>query len=210
VNSLDPCTREQLAPLYSPLIQITAQPDPVDMRASDAAIFTSANGVLHAPPGQGRAAFCVGTATTAAARAKGWNAQHAGDDADGLVATIAQIAPGQRLFHLSGTHTRGNITQRLSQAGLSTAHHAVYDQILCPLTPDAMTCLHGGKPAIVPLFSPRTAAHFASQINDLGSVHVVALSPAVADAIQGKLVASLTVVPHPNAQAMGAAIATLL
>ncbi|WP_415405360.1 hypothetical protein [Tateyamaria sp. SN3-11] len=61
--------RDRFAPVFSPLIDIVPLNPPDPMASADAAIFSSANGVAAAPPGDGRIAYCVGPATTVAARA---------------------------------------------------------------------------------------------------------------------------------------------
>ena len=198
--------RTRFDPIFSPLINIVDLGTPVSMSRRDAAIFTSANGVEFAPEGDGRTAFCVGDATTQAAKRRGWAAKQAGLDAKALIATLIAKRPKQRLFHLSGKHTRGDVAGHLDQSGLSVEHLTLYDQQLCDLTETAANSLLREKRVIVPLFSPRTAAQFVAVAPRTTSVHVISLSASVADALGSAPLASLTIATQPDAQAMGAAI----
>lgn len=199
--------RAGFRPIVSPLIEIADLGAPVALSRDDGVIFSSANGVHAAPDGDGRAAFCIGPSTTHAAEQRGWAAVQSGTDADTLVANLTASKPGRRLVHLSGMHTRGDVAARLSAAGLMAEHIALYDQRLCGLTPEAAQAISDAPLVIVPLFSPRTAAHFARIAPRTSSVHALALSPAVADALGGAPLSGLTIATHPNAQAMCVALA---
>ncbi|QUJ76149.1 uroporphyrinogen-III synthase [Sulfitobacter albidus] len=158
--ALDPVAIAGMRVLIAPLMRI----DPVatEPPAVEAAIFTSAQGPRHAPPGAGRPAYCVGAQTTAAARAHGWQAICAGQTAAALVDTLRTDPPAGRLTHLAGAHQRGDIAERLRDAGLHAMRHTIYRQVLLPLSDAARDALEG--PAIVPLFSPRTARQFCEQL----------------------------------------------
>ena len=210
VAALPDALRVRLTPVFSPLLDIVPRDGTPEIAPDDAALFTSANGVRYAPAGAGRRAFCVGQATTDAAEARGWKAQMAGQDADALVAELTQNPSKQRLFHLSGAHTRGQIVERLRDAGMQVTHHVLYDQHLCPLTDAAQALLTSDAPLLIPLFSPRTAAHLATTAPGLHRAHIIALSPAVAAALGDVTTASLRIAQEPDATAMHCAIGTAL
>ncbi|WP_299728485.1 uroporphyrinogen-III synthase [uncultured Tateyamaria sp.] len=195
-----------LSPIFSPLIRIEQLSPQLDMGPKDSAVFSSANGVAAAPDGLGRAAYCIGPATTKAALARGWEATQAGQDADSLVAAMQTIRPDNTLLHLAGVHTRGNIAGRLSRAGMTIRHVALYDQVLGTLTDEATQIIASAPCVIVPLFSPRTAAQFAKLTPASETVHIIALSPTIAQELTPTHFASLTVAKRPNAQAMGDAL----
>ena len=65
LDRLSPALRD--GAVISPLIEIAPTGVGVDLAPFAGVIFTSANGVAHAPKGDGRPAFCVGPQTTAAA-----------------------------------------------------------------------------------------------------------------------------------------------
>ncbi|MEP1962669.1 uroporphyrinogen-III synthase [Tateyamaria sp.] len=204
--SLPESLRVLFTPVFSPLIEIVNLDVTVQMALEDAAIFTSANGVLAAPNGQGRRAYCVGPATTKAAKSCGWSPEQAGTDAKSLLAALKDKRPMQRLFHLSGQHARGDVAAQLTQAGLNVERVVLYDQRLCDLTEMAINTLRREERIIVPLFSPRTAAQFVAVAPQTASVHVVALSRDVANALGTAQLASLAVAARPDAQAMSTAL----
>ena len=210
VAALPDPVRAQLAPVFSPLIDITQVAHQLELGPHDSAVFSSRNGVQAGPNGHDRTAYCIGPATTKAAIAKGWTAKQVGSDADGLVQALQAIAPTGRLVHLSGTHTRGDIAGRLSQAGLNITNVAIYDQLLRPLSQEAAEIILTAPRVIIPLFSPRTAAHFIRTAPAAESVHAIALSRAVADEFPAHSVCTVTVAGRPDAQAMGAALAEVL
>ncbi|MEO9793133.1 MAG: uroporphyrinogen-III synthase [Roseobacter sp.] len=210
VDTLPENVRAQLDPVFSPLIDIIPMQSDADIGSQDSAVFSSRNGVEAAPEGNGRAAYCIGPTTTEAALGKGWNAQRVGSDADSLVETLQALQPEGCLVHLSGKHTRGDIAGRLSQSGLNIINIAIYDQILRPLSDEAQKVIRNTPRVIVPLFSPRTAAQFINSTPALHSVGIIALSTAVAREIPANEVYSLNVAAHPDAQAMGAALAEAL
>lgn len=174
---------EQLAFIDCPLLRILPTHAPVVLDADTAVIFTSVNGVRHAPNIIGRRAYCVGVRTTHAAQAAGWDAVCAGQNAQELVAEVARVRPRTPLCHLSGVHVRGDIAETLQSLGVNVRRVAVYDQELLPLTAAASRVLLGGEPVIVPLFSPRIAAHFAAIAPVSSQLRVVTLSAAVTDSI---------------------------
>ncbi|MFC6641682.1 uroporphyrinogen-III synthase [Sulfitobacter profundi] len=136
------------------MIEIAPTGVEVDLAPFAGVIFTSANGVAHAPKGDGRPAFCVGPQTTAAAAKAGWQAQMAGLDAQTLIATLSgqpQIGP---LLHLAGRHRRADVAAILGASGLTVDVATIYEQNLLPLSAAAQTLLNGPSPVIVPLFSP--------------------------------------------------------
>lgn len=176
----------------------------------DTAIFSSSNGVAHAPAGLGRSAYCVGEATTSAALAKGWRAEMRGTTADSLVASLIQNPPHGRMVHMSGTHTRGDIAARLEAHGMQVETVAVYDQVAQKLSTEALALLASAHPVIVPLFSPRTAKLFSCEAHGCANVHVIAFSKAVAQSLDRASYATVALSSAPDSTAMQAAIASVL
>ncbi|WP_299281436.1 uroporphyrinogen-III synthase [uncultured Tateyamaria sp.] len=201
---------DRVTPIYSPLIDIVGIHSGLQIAPDHSVIFTSGNGVRHAPRGDGQVAYCVGRATTELAESYGWSAQQAGVDAQSLIEVIIRICPVQRLFYLSGTHIRGSVVGQLRSAGLQVERHAVYDQPLRPLSDAAHSIMQTAPLVCVPLFSPRTAAQFAADVIHPTSVHIVALSDAVAEPLSALGVASVTKAARPDADAMRTAIASVV
>lgn len=183
-SAVPPDVRARVELVESPLVEI------VPVKAADsgmtarAAIFTSANGVRFAPEGQGRLAFCVGEKTTAAANAAGWNAECFGQTAEALVQSLRQANLPDPTVHFCGVHVRGDIVADLASEKGDVRQFVVYDQRLLSLTPRARDVVSNQKPVIVPLFSPRTAAHFAAEAPGNPRLRTVCMSAAVAEKVQ--------------------------
>lgn len=207
VDTLDPDVVAQTQVVVAPLLRIEAVDAPIEMDADTGVIFTSAKAVGFAAMGAGRAAYCVGAMTAQAATAKGWQVRLTAETADALVATITANAP---LIHLAGRHQRGDIAKRLTAKGLICRRAVIYDQHLQPLSDTAQEVLDGDKPVIVPLFSPRIAGQFADQARNLTQAHLLAISAAAAQALDGKTPASLHIAAAPTAQEMRRGVEKLL
>lgn len=204
VNEMPAELRARIVPLFSPLLEIVPMHDAATIAANTATIFTSSNGVAYGPEGAGRTAFCVGAATTERAIARGWAAQMVGQDAEALVNVLATTPATKPLVHIRGWHTRGDIAARLRRSGHSVEEVIAYDQVLQPLNEQARRALAGDQTVIVPLFSPRTATQFAKEVQQTTSLHVVALSSAVAAAAHPAEVN--VIAARPDAHAMYDAI----
>lgn len=171
--------------LVSPLLEVAPTGAPVDLAGVQALLFTSANGVeafAEATRDRTLPALCVGEMTAAAARASGFAARSANGD----VAALADLAaeawrPGRGdLLHVRGRHAAGDLLGALAGRGIPARAVELYDQRPQPLAPEALGLLASGAPAVVPLFSPRTARIFAREVAalDLSAVTVVGLSDA--------------------------------
>lgn len=199
--------------VISPLIAIAPVGPLPDPGRFAGLILTSANAArvyrqIGGPTGL--AAWCVGTKTAEAAREAGLDAEALGGDAAALAESlIARNVPGP-LLHLRGFHSRGAVADRLIDAGIETHEAVIYDQPAQALTPEARAALDGDRPIVVPLFSPRTAEIFALYGPFDGSVHVVAMSPAVAEAVTGLTLAGLDIAASPTGADMAGTVLRLL
>ena len=198
-------------PVFSPLMDIQPlHPTHVNDGFSGV-VFSSANAVPHAlriGVTNNVPAYCVGPATTQAAENAGWNAKCAGQDANALISGVLGGSVAGPLMHVRGKHTRGDIAQRLTQGGIPCDEVIAYDQTLLPLTEEAMGILSSGTPTIAPIFSPRTARHFVGQAPERAKIHLVALSPSVAEPLNQLRFSDILVAERPNAEAMIAAVLT--
>lgn len=161
------------------VIEGTGAPPPLD--GFRGVILTSANAVPFLPELAGVPVYCVGART---AEVSGGVVRLVARDAEELVArlSVPGVAAGP-LLHAHGRETRGEVAKRLTAAGLETVSCEVYRQTACDLGAAARTLIEGDAPAVLPLWSPRSAGRVAAQIGAPGrSLRVIALSPAVADA----------------------------
>lgn len=200
----------------SPLIKIVPTGEIPSLDGVSGVIFTSVSSVEAMADG-GLPAWCVGDATAEAARARGWQARAAGGDAEALCERV--LADARRgsvkgpLLHLRGRFARGDLSTRLSAAGVPTGEAIVYDQKLCGLSEDAKALLMRENPVIVPLFSPRSAAQFAAEVAQIevsAPMYVVAMSAAVAAETQDLDAFVLKLLAHPSAAEMIDAVLGLL
>jgi uroporphyrinogen-III synthase len=168
--------------IVSPLIEIVFRALTLDPDRYPTLVFTSANAVAAVADRlpAGRVAYAVGDATARAVRDVGLPCRSAAGDAEALFARLTDDSPPAPLLHLRGAHSRGDLAERLSDAGLPTDEAVVYDQIARPLSGAARAALASGNPLILPLFSPRTAALAGAEIPAVtGPRRVLALSAAV-------------------------------
>lgn len=190
--------------LLSPALSIVPLEVDLPKGAIDHLILTSANGALQAKrngvPGD-TTAWCVGQSTTEVANELGFAASFAGETADDLVATLLNAAPKGRMLHVSGVHTRGNVVQRLTQAGLTARRIAAYDQIEIEPTKDTLDAFAGRHPVVLPLFSPRSAGLLAGR-SVAAPVHLVVMSAAVKAALSGEFGVNCHIVEHPTEEEM--------
>ncbi len=194
--------------IFAPLMEIISIPGEGATADVKALIFSSANGVDAAI---GRVTtdlptYCVGERTTQKAVEAGWDAKCLGKTADELVEALIGLSPPAPILHLHGCNTRGDVATRLSVAGLPCRGQAIYDQRLLPLGEDAMRAIRSHHAVIVPLFSPRTAQHFAEICPDASNLHLIALSHAVAEPLKVLNCRDLQVCTSPDAAAVTAMV----
>ncbi len=207
IASLSTEISEKVGIIRSPLIEIVGLPAQIDWNGVRGVIFSSSNGVRYAGPGRGLPAYCVGTATTEAAREAGWDAIRAGRDADELVQFLIEAKPPSPLLHLAGVYRWGDVHVRLNEQGIAAQIVEVYDQQLRSLNKKALAALQSGLPMLVPLFSPRTAKEFAAQYRGTGPLHLVAISDQVMNELADLHAVSRDIADEPTADAVRDAVA---
>lgn len=207
--------RARLKRFVSPLLRIEHH-EPPDLTPYAGVIITSANALPaldRAGPGQ-VPVYCVGDATTQAARQAGMTAHRRGEDAQTLIAALVADAPKTPLLHLRGQHARGDVAVRLTEAGIATDEVIVYDQPLQPLSDEARAVLGDAQPVIVPLFSPRTAGQFRAETDRHGPwkspLYLPCLSAAVRDALGEAVPGTPILADRPDAATMVAAVGRAL
>ncbi|WP_254683741.1 uroporphyrinogen-III synthase [Ruegeria sp. AD91A] len=212
VAQLPTRTRSRVQVIYSPIMEIRPLPVAVETEGVQGLIFTSANAVnAAAAKGVDRTlpAFCVGPATTGTAKGYGWQAEMVGATAEELVGHLLKRRPKSPLLHLRGEHTRGNVAGRLTESGLAVREQPVYQQRLLPLTPEAAEAADGDSPIIAPLFSPRTARHFADIWVGSAPLWLAAISQATADPLYSLDYAGLKIAKMPTPKKMRKAVKKL-
>ena len=152
-----------------------------DLASFDAVILTSVNAVRNAPKLNRKRVYCVGNRTRIAATRAGGEVFWTAENAEQLVQRLLTERPPGRLIHIRGKQQVIDVANLLTSGGLDTVSVVVYDQVEEPLGGAAKTLLMGEMPAILPLYSPRTAYLLGKAIEGpLTNVHVISISPAVA------------------------------
>lgn len=204
--------------LLAPLIAIAPVPGTLDLRGLQGIVFTSANGVEQfaaRSPERELRAWCVGDMTAAAARAAGFEAHSADGDVNDLAAlVVAANRPGAGAFlHVRGRHAAGDLVGHLTAAGVAARAAEIYDQTPLALDGPARALLAAGGPAVVGLFSPRSARIFAAQARDAGwpldRVTAVSIAAAADAGLEGLGLGRRVVAATPGRAGMLAALATL-
>ncbi|MFT7596653.1 MAG: uroporphyrinogen-III synthase [Paracoccaceae bacterium] len=203
----------RLTIVNSPLIRIVKTAGDIDFGDARGLIFSSSNGVAIAARLSSRRdlpCFCVGQATTDAARQAGWQADCAGATSDALVSSLVETQPATPLLHIRGTHSRGHIVARLMAQKCPARAQSVYEQRLEPLTEQAQQVLAGSDAVIAPLFSPRTARQFANQHKGQAPLYLAALSEAVAEPLKSLKYIKLAIADHPDSATMAGLVEHLV
>ncbi len=206
---------DRVCPLAAPLMAVEYLTPDLPAGPFEAVIFTSAAGVAGAVGLRADLplrAFCVGAATAERAREAGFSAVSADGDADALVTMLRAAMPTGRLLHLHGKDTMGKVVERLISAGIETESLIVYRQVSCPLSTQALALLRREGPVLLPLFSPRSAALFETAFPEdaRATLHLVAISPAVAAVAIRLPHAALVLAEGPDAKAMLDGVALVL
>lgn len=206
-------TRTRVEVIHSPILEIKPLAVQVSTTDVQGLIFSSANAVNAAASlgiRRDLPAYCVGSTTTGTAKGAGWEAHMVGATAEELVAALLQIRPRSPLLHLRGEHSRGDVAERLTELGVTTREEVVYRQHLLPLSAEAQRVLHGDRPVIAPIFSPRTARQFADIWTGTAPLWLAAISEATAEPLKTLGYARLQIAKQPTPKKMRKAVKKLV
>ncbi len=188
---------------FAPIMAIRGTGLPVDLDRVAGLILSSENGACMIANLAGKSVYCIGKRTAGAARNKGARIVVEVQDADALVAALIEAKPPGPLLHLHGTHTRGDIAERLNAGGIETFETVIYDQVALPLPAKAKALIEGERRVILPLFSPRSARLVGRAVDGLGAnLHVIAMSRAVANAWQAETGGEAEICEYPTGEEM--------
>lgn len=167
-------------------------------------IFTSANGVAQTArlglPTNAHA-WCVGTKTAEAAKAQGFATTMGGGDAFQLIETVKEAAPKGRIIHVAGQNRQGDVAATLRRNGLDCGELVAYDQVISPPTPELQKAMLGDRPLVIPLFSARSGLTLLG-VERRAPLHIIAISPNVADAATDWDVETVACADRPDEPAM--------
>ncbi len=198
--------------IYSPLVKIEYLRKSLRFDGIAGVIFTSLHGVHAARLVADQSvypAYCVGPATTRGAADAGWQARQVGEDAVSLTDNLIAEKPNGPLLHIRGDHARGDIAQTLTKHGLPCDEIVMYTQTAQPFSNEAIAAMEKGGVIIAPVFSPRTARLFRQGALDR-PFHIVAMSHAIAEELDGIADWTVLTAPKPDAEEMRALVEKLL
>lgn len=199
-------------PAIEPLLDIRIMPDaPLDLDGVQGLLFTSANGVrAFAARSAVRdlPVYAVGDASARAAVEAGFERVESagGDVADLARLVIAQADPkAGALLHVAASQLAGDLAGDLAKAGFTVRRAVLYEAIpAIQLGRETLAALREGRLDAALFFSPRTAATFATLIDQaamaatLKPLTAFALSPAVADKLAGFGFGAIRVAERPD------------
>ncbi|MCK0140114.1 uroporphyrinogen-III synthase [Aliiroseovarius sp. F47248L] len=185
----------------SPIMKISPTGVWPDFVGTDLVIATSVH-AIHGPL-DGKPVFCVGARTADAAQQAGGDVRHCALDAASLLAWMeTQPDPGNVLY-LRGSHVATDIPAALAKLSIRARAAQTYRQDDLPLTDAARKVLEGERPAILPLYSPRSARLVGQTLSLVGErLHVITISDAVAEVWRTETGGSCVVVAEPTGEAM--------
>lgn len=152
---------ENVRCILSPIFEIEMLDVDIDLKSYTDLVLTSQNAVRVANMLmnlEGLTGYAVGARTASLARTFGMHVTHSDRGSDDLVEHIKNAKPTGRLLHIRGSHSIGDISDRLNDLGIKTDQVIAYLQSSQELSVQAKTALTGENPVLVPLFSPRTSA----------------------------------------------------
>lgn len=200
--------------VISPLLMIEQVGKLPDMSLYSGVVFTSAQGARAYIQMNGPklpVAYAVGEATAEEAASAAAKVLSADGTADDLVSFIASTTPlPERLLHVRGVHSRGNVAARLTDAGVPTDEAVLYDQVETPLNPQGIAALEDNSLVIVPLFSPRSAALFEKAGPITASLWGAAISSAVANSLKSNSFSRVEIAKRPDRAAMTTLVQSML
>jgi uroporphyrinogen-III synthase len=199
---------QRVAHILSPAIEIESVAHGPLPDGVVSVILTSEQAALRARntgARTGMKAWCVGDRTAEVARREGFEAVSVGGDVEALIAAILKARPDAPLAHIRGEQTTGDVSARLTKAGILTHDLVVYRQKDCTLSPEIFEALAGGETLVVPLFSPRSAEAFLRQVEPTDPLRIVAMSQAVADKAAVCGARDILLAERPDLEAMALA-----
>jgi uroporphyrinogen-III synthase len=205
----DRLRRLHFDPVVAPLLRVVDLPGgALDLDGVESLAFTSANGVAAfaaRSAERGLPVFTVGSATAAAARARGFrdvvSAEGDVDDLCRLIVARPSASSGV-VLHPGPAEAAGDLSGMLLAHGVAARRVAVYQTMASPPEPEIAAMMPGLS--FVLLHSPKAARALADVLADCPApgLAAVCLSPAVASPLAGAGLAGVRVSPSPDETAL--------
>jgi Uroporphyrinogen-III synthase len=200
----------ELSVILAPVLEIRPLPFDLPDEPFDLVLISSQHAIPAALSCDNLPVVCVGAATARKAEVAGLTVRAVFPTADDLVRGLAD-QKDSRALHLHGYHTRGNVSKRLTAAGLETKECVVYDQIARSWTTAEQSEIFDQPQLLVPLYSPRSAQILSENLAGYtGELTLIAISEVCREAWSGPLAKSICVAEHPDGEIMKQVIASKL
>lgn len=198
-------------PVLTPLLQPVFLDQPSPIPTAKALILTSETGA-QAAARQRQAgavlpdlAYCVGDRTAKVAQGLGFSVVSADGDAEALLQLLLSCQKDAPFLHLRGQDSRGDLVRRLQDRSVQACDRITYAQHPAHISPKAKAILAEPGLVAVPLFSPRTAEIWCSELAKTAcraTLLPFALSQAVADSVQADMAANVLIAEKPTQDAI--------
>lgn len=193
--------------VISPVLEICALPDAMDMQGVTGLVFTSENAVRQFAAREALRdlpVWSVGPRTARVARDVGFaSVADANGDVTALATMVTRAQVKGVLLHPCGTHQAANLREMLAQSGVELRSCAIYKQNAVALSQTAVALLAADSPVLVPVFSPRSARLLRPYLQQAQApLRVAALSGAVAEALDLTAPEALAIAEQPNGASM--------
>jgi len=206
-------------PILAPLFRLQPLPPPPDLEdmlaQAQAVLLSSANGaeaLARVTERRGMAVLAVGDTTAATAEGLGFTSVHSASGDGAALADLARTRldpAGGPILHVGGAEIATDFAEALEPAGFAVGRVTLYEAEAVEALPDsARAALQARAVDVAPFFSARAAQVFADLVTraDLAEllrpVRAVAISPAVAHALDTLPFASVDTAERPTKQAV--------
>lgn len=198
--------------IVSPIINIVFQDASIEVDNYQGGIFTSVNGVEGFIRSGGQASktvVCVGDRTASAALSVGMDAISTNGRAEDVIKKVTQIflPDNGPLFYSRGATVSRDIAAALEKIGYQVTEFVTYSQAQVPLSAAAISLLTSNEHVVLPVFSQHAANTLCNFIKanpniKQNTIHLVAISDEVAEALKGINCASKKTAKEPSRQGM--------
>ncbi|CCG41843.1 uroporphyrinogen-III synthase [Magnetospirillum molischianum] len=194
-------TDRGIAVMTEPLLRIESVPGvSVDTAGLQGLLVTSANGaraLARLLPDRTLPVWAVGDGSARVAREMGFvSIEYAGGDVGSLTnLVLARVDPTRgALLHAAGENVAGDLSGCLNERGYRVRREVLYRAVPATgLSPELCRALQAGEIDLALFFSPRTAATFATLVNDAGLGEMLARVEAYG--LSGNVTAKLNGLP---------------
>ncbi len=194
---------DTLSVTISPVIEVETLDVALPEAAFNGVIFTSANAVTsfaQLSADRTLKAYCVGDRTASVATAHGFEASSAAGTVDDLASLVLRDVRSGTFLYPHGAHTARDLAGIFASTKVTINDIVTYRQTPQTLNSKAISLLSARGPVLIPLFSPRSAEIFVSNLSQNMKSDQIAIcfSEAVREKASVWRFSEVRVCPHPT------------